>query len=212
MKNKMVRELIIIFLLLVVIVFAMGILFYDSMAEDVEDIIDTQYSSSDEVNEVLEEIKAKGGENLEANTTDSLLKSYSINAEDLSRYASENYYESGKKDPFAETSETIDEHTTTTVQTGNATQSQTSNPLENTEVTNTAVKNMTNAVSNTTSVKEETNTIKNSVNTNTILNSTNTVKNTTTNSVTTNTANKISKDKNESSSTKGTFFEDKNSK
>ena len=203
MKNKIVKELIIIFLLLVVIVFSMGILFYDSMAENVEDIIATQYSSNETVNDVLEEIDEMGGENLKPNTSDSLLKSYSISAEDLSRYASENYYESGKKDPFAETSETIDEHTTTTVQTGTATKSQTSNPIEDTTANTNTVKNTNTTVN----VKNETNTT-NTVNTNTI---TNTIKNTVSTSKT-NTVNNISKDKTESSSTTGTFFENKNSK
>lgn len=110
MKNKIVKELIIIFLLLIVIVFAIGVLFYDSISEDVDEIILTQYESSNAVNEVLKEIEENGGENLKPNTSDSLLKSYSITEEDLLKYASENYYESGKKDPFAENSETIDEH------------------------------------------------------------------------------------------------------
>lgn len=215
MSNKIAKELIIIFLLVVVIVFAMGILFYDSITENVEDIIETQYATSDVVNEVLEEIEAKDGSELKPNTSDSLLKSYSINAEDLTGYASENYYESGKKDPFAESSEKIDEHTTTTIQTGTATESQTSNPI----VEDT--KDNTNSVSNTVKVNNNTNTIKNTVNTNAVKNTTNTMKNTVSNNTNTvinsskdknNTVNNISKDKTESSSSKGTFFEDKNSK
>ena len=200
MKNKMLKEFIIILLLIVVIVFAMGILFYDSITEDVDDIITTQYARSEDVNKVLEEIENKNGENIKPNASDSLLKSYSINAEDLNRYASENYYESGKKDPFAEFSETIDEHTTTTVKTGTATQTQTSNPLEN-----------TNTVSN----KTNTTTNKNSNSVNNVVSNTTNKTNTVTNTVSknkTNTVNTISKDKNESSITTGTFFENKNSK
>ena len=202
MRNKMLKELIIIFLLVLVIVFSMIILFYDSITEDVDEIIATEYTRSEEVNEVLKEIEAKGGEKVKPNTSDSLLKSYSIDAEDLNRYASENYYESGKKDPFAESSEKIEEHTTTTVQTATATQSQTSNPITNT-VTNT----VTTQNNKNDSKINNTNTIKNTVNTS-ITNTTNTVSNNKTNTV-----NTISKDKSESSSsTVGTFFENKNSK
>lgn len=202
MSRKIFKEGIIIFLLIVVIVFTMGILFYDLITEDVEDIVQTQYANSKVVEEVLKDIDDKGGKEVKPNTSDSLLKSYSITADDLNGFASDNYYESGKKDPFAESSEKIDEHITTTVQTGTATNSQTSNPIKNTNtITNS------NTVTSE-EVKKDTNTVKNTVNTNSV--STNTVKNTIKENKT-NTINNISKDKNESSS-KGTFFEDKNSK
>ena len=202
MSNKMFKEIIIIFLLIVVIIFTMRILFYDSITEDVDDIIDVQYATSETVEEVLKEINEKGGNEVKPNTSDSLLKSYSITAEDLTGFASDKYYESGKKDPFAESSEKIDEHVTTTVQTGTATNSQTSNPIKNTNT----IKNSNTVTSE--EVKKDTNTVKNTINTNSV--STNTVKNTIKENKT-NTINNISKDKNESSS-KGTFFEDKNSK
>ena len=202
MSNKMFKEIIIIFLLIVVIIFTMRILFYDSITEDVDDIIDVQYATSETVEEVLKEINEKGGNEVKPNTSDSLLKSYSITAEDLTGFASDKYYESGKKDPFAESSEKIDEHVTTTVQTGTATNSQTSNPIKNTNT----IKNSNTVTSE--EVKKDTNTVKNTINTTSV--STNTVKNTIKENKT-NTINNISKDKNESSS-KGTFFEDKNSK
>ena len=56
MSNKMFKEIIIIFLLIVVIIFTMRILFYDSITEDVDDIIEAQYATSDTVEEVLKEI------------------------------------------------------------------------------------------------------------------------------------------------------------
>lgn len=205
MSNKIFKEGIIIFLLIVVIVFTMGILFYDLITEDVEDIVQTQYANSKAVEEVLKDIEDKGGKEVKPNTSDSLLKSYSITADDLNGFASDNYYESGKKDPFAESSEKIDEHITTTVQTGTATNSQTSNPIKNTNTvtTNDTVKKETNTIK-----EKSENVVKNTVNTNSV--TTNTVKNTVKENKT-NTINNISKDKNESSS-KGTFFEDKNSK
>lgn len=202
MSNKMFKEIIIIFLLIVVIIFTMRILFYDSITEDVDDIIEAQYATSDTVEEVLKEIKENGGNEVKPNTSDSLLKSYSITADDLTGFASDKYYESGKKDPFSESSEKIDEHVTTTVQTGTATNSQTSNPIKNTNTTSNS-----NTVTSV-EVNKDTNTLKNTVNTNSV--TTNTVQNTV-KANKTNTINSISKDKTESSS-KGTFFEDKNSK
>lgn len=210
MSRKIFKEGIIIFLLIVVIVFTMGILFYDLITEDVEDIVQTQYANSKVVEEVLKDIDNKGGKEVKPNTSDSLLKSYSITADDLTGFASDNYYESGKKDPFAESSEKIDEHVTTTVQTGTATNSQTSNPIKNTNtITNSNTVTSEKVKKDTNTVKEKNeNVIKNTVSTNTV--NTNTVKNTIKENKT-NTINNISKDKNESSS-KGTFFEDKNSK
>lgn len=208
MRNKIFKEAIIIFLLIIVIAFAMRILFYDSITEDVDDIIQAQYATSEVVEEVLKDIEEKGGNEIKPNTSDSLLKSYSITADDLTGFATDKYYESGKKDPFAESSEKIDEHTTTTVQTGTATNSQTSNPIKNTNtVNNTSIKNDKNSVEN-----KNVNTVKNTVTTNTVnSNTTNTVKNTVSTNKTNTVVNNISKDKTESSS-KGTFFEDKNSK
>lgn len=205
MRSKIFKEIIIIFLLIVVIVFTMGILFYDFITEDVEDIVQTQYANSKVVEEVIKDIDNKSDKEVKPNTSDSLLKSYSITAEDLTGFASDNYYESGKKDPFAESSEKIDEHITTTVQTGTAINSQTSNPIKNTNTVSTD--NTIKKETNTTKEKNE-NVIKNTVSTNTV--NTNIVKNTIKENKT-NTINNISKDKNESSS-KGTFFEDKYSK
>lgn len=205
MRSKIFKEIIIIFLLIVVIVFTMRILFYDFITEDVEDIVQTQYANSQVVEEVIKDIDNKSDKEVKPNTSDSLLKSYSITAEDLTGFASDNYYESGKKDPFAESSEKIDEHITTTVQTGTAINSQTSNPIKNTNTVSTD--NTIKKETNTTKEKNE-NVIKNTVSTNRV--NTNIVKNTIKENKT-NTINNISKDKNESSS-KGTFFEDKYSK
>ena len=214
MSNKIFKETIIIFLLIVVIIFAMRILFYDSITEDVDDIIEAQYASSEAVEEVLNDIKEKGGEEVKPNTADSLLKSYSITPDDLTGFASDKYYERGKKDPFAESSEKIEQYVTTTVETGTATNSQTSNPIKNTNtISDTYIKNETDVEKEDNNNK---NIIKNTINTNSII--TNTEKNKksimTKNTVSikqTNTINKISKDK-EVGSSKGTFFEDKNLK
>jgi len=176
------------------------------MSVDVDEVVSIEYETDSTVNEVLAEIQENSGVDLKNTSSNSLLKSYSINEEDLTIYASDNSYESGKKDPFAESSETIEEHTTTTVQTGTATQTQTSNPIKNTNT----VSNQTSTV--TTNSNKNTNTVsKNNTVSNTTVNKTNTVTNSVSNNKTNN-VNTISKDKNESSITTGTFFENKNSK
>lgn len=187
MNNKIVKEALIIVLLILVILFAVGILFYDCMSADVDKVVSVEYETDSNVNEVLTEIEANSGVDVKNSNSNSLLKSYSINAEDLSIYASENSYESGKKDPFAESSETIDSFVTTTTKGGTATNSQTSNKITKTEdekenkTTNPPVNTVTSAGTKTES--------KDKVVNNTVVNN---VKN--------------------SSSTTGTFFENKNSK
>lgn len=111
MKN--IKELFIILLLFIVIIFAFGILFYDSLSSKNGEISSVEYMQTDETKAVLEEIQEKSGVDIQEETQDTLLKSYSINKEDLNMYANDNNYESGKKDPFAEESETVEEFTTT---------------------------------------------------------------------------------------------------
>ena len=123
MKSKILKEVFIITLLVIVIVFTLGILFYDSISIGSKPVSSVQYEASSEVEKVLNEIQESSGTDI--NEKDSLLKSYTINKDDLNVYANENYYESGKKDPFAENSEDVEveETTTTTITNKNNTES-----------------------------------------------------------------------------------------
>ena len=108
MNKKMLKEAIIIILLLILIIFAMVVLFYDSITENADVISNVDYETSETVKEVLKQIEENEEDNnIKESASTSLLKSYSIGAEDLSNYVSGNYYESGKTDPFAKTEETI---------------------------------------------------------------------------------------------------------
>lgn len=180
MNNKILKEILIIALLCVVVLFCLGILFYDTMAVDDKNIESVSYTTSQNVNDVLTEIQSNSGVDIKNQDSSSLLKSYSIGKEELEIYASDKSYESGKKDPFAEYSETIDQVVTTTTRGGTTSPSQAGNPVSTTE-----------------NKKDEiTEVLKNGV--------TNTVQN------------EVAKEKVEnktvSSSTVGTFFENKNSK
>lgn len=184
MNHKMVRESLIIILLFIVILFAIGILFYDAIPASQEQITSVQYSTEQNVNDVLQEIQANSG--VKNNNSSSLLKSYSVNANDLNFFASDKSYESGKKDPFAENSETVEQVVTTTSKGGNVSNSQSANKYVENPFNNNIQKN---TVTNTTVVNKETNIVKNDkTNLETITNKT------------------------ESSSTTGTFFEKENSK
>lgn len=130
MKSKILKEVFIIILLVIVIVFTLGILFYDSISIGSKPVSSVQYEASSEVEKVLNEIQESSGTDI--NEKDSLLKSYTINKDDLNVYANENYYESGKKDPFAENSEDVEVEETTTT---------TSTNKNNTESNNTYIAN-----------------------------------------------------------------------
>lgn len=130
MKSKILKEVFIIILLVIVIVFTLGILFYDSISIGSKPVFSVQYEASSEVEKVLNEIQESSGTDI--NEKDSLLKSYTINKDDLNVYANENYYESGKKDPFAENSEDVEVEETTTT---------TSTNKNNTESNNTYIAN-----------------------------------------------------------------------
>lgn len=130
MKSKILKEVFIIILLVIVIVFTLGILFYDSISIGSKPVSSVQYEASSEVEEVLNEIQESSGTDI--NEKDSLLKSYTINKDDLNVYANENYYESGKKDPFADNSEDVEVEETTTT---------TSTNKNNTESNNTYIAN-----------------------------------------------------------------------
>ena len=200
MGSKIAKEIFIIVLLLIVVLFTIGILFYEFIPSKNENISSSKYTPTDKVVATLAEIQENGGiDYSKGDNTNSLLKSYSINKSDLSGYQSENYYESGKKDPFAEYSESVAEEVI-------------KEPKVNT-VDNNKVKDK-NTVSNTVTKKEP--------------NTTNTVTNTTTNN-TTNTSSSSSeslteylknknknttKDQNktDNNSSTGIYFEKKDSK
>ena len=205
MNKKLVKELFIIALLSIVVIFILGILFYDYIPID-HKITSVKYVADENVVSTIDEIKSNSGEDITQDKNDSLLQSYTIDKDDLSGYASDNSYESGKVDPFAEDSEPVDEKVTMHKVNGITTNSQNAN-VKNT-VKKETVKNIVNTVvnktntTNTTNTSKTTNTTKNETVKNTVKNET--AKNTVKNEVAKNTV------KNESST--GKFFEKPNSK
>lgn len=138
MNSKILREIIIILLLIIVIIFAFGVLFYDCISADRDSIYSVEYVTDNNTNEVLGEIQKNSGVDIENESSASILKSYSIGEEELYIYETQKSYESGKKDPFAESSESVKEVVTTTETTVTVPNSQTNNYVTGNEISNTS--------------------------------------------------------------------------
>lgn len=105
MKNKFLKEGIILILLLVVILFTIGMLFYDfwPTKSDFEELkyIDESVLVDENLNDSYINFDNTSSE-------ESLVKSYTIDKNSLNVYEKENSYKSGKKDPFSEVSDPVD--------------------------------------------------------------------------------------------------------
>ena len=134
--TKIIREIFIILFICMIVIFTIVLLFYDCIPHKNETIESIEYVADKKVTETIKEIEANNSSDVVSDKDDSLLKSYSIGKDDLNEFVSENYYETGKKDPFAEYSTSVEEEaikTVTTVTTGNSTNVQ----AENKKVENT---------------------------------------------------------------------------
>jgi hypothetical protein len=107
--KSLVKELFIGVLLLMVIVFTLGILFYDSMPNNKATPTSITYTADTAVTTTIQQIseeKANSTSNSSSSSNSSgldigsVIASYSIGSTDLSTYAQRKTYESGKVDPF----------------------------------------------------------------------------------------------------------------
>ena len=204
MNKKLVKELFIVALLAIVVIFILGILFYDYIPIE-QKITSVKYVPDENVTATINEIKSNSGEDITDDKQDSLLQSYTIDKDELSNY--DDSYESGKVDPFAEDSDPVDEKTTTkktnvvtnTYQSGKV--ENVKNNITNTSKTNTAKNDKTNTTKQNTAVK------------NNKTNTTNTTNTTKTNTVSsTNTVKDVVKNTVKNETTTGKFFENQYSK
>ena len=108
--KALVKELFIGVLLLMVVIFTLGILFYDSMPNNKSASTSITYTADATVTTTIQEItEEKANSSSSSSSSDasgldigSVLASYSIGSTDLSEFASRKTYESGKVDPFAD--------------------------------------------------------------------------------------------------------------
>ena len=211
MNKKLVKELFIVALLAIVVIFILGILFYDYIPVE-QKITSVKYVPDENVTATINEIKSNSGEDITDDKQDSLLQSYTIDKDELSNY--DDSYESGKVDPFAEDSDPVDEKTTTkktnvitnTYQSGKVENVKTNNT--NTSKTNTAKNDKTNTTKQNT-VKQNTAVKNNKTNT---TNTTNTTKTNTNTVSSTNTVKDVVKNTVKNETTTGKFFENQYSK
>lgn len=107
--KSLVKELFIGVLLLMVVVFTLGILFYDSMPNNKATPTSITYTADTAVTTTIQQIseeKANSTSNSSSSSNSSgldigsVIASYSIGSTDLSTYAQRKTYESGKVDPF----------------------------------------------------------------------------------------------------------------
>lgn len=167
MKSKLAKELLILALLLVVILFVLFVLLYDFVPGKKESIKSVEYVAENTVSEVLDEIKENTGVDVQKKDSETPLKSYSVESEDLNVYASENSYESGKSNPFDEEAKPAEEiHRTVTNQ--NTSSSKKEEPKQEvkqekkeTTTVNTSVANTTETTS--TNISKADNTKSNTV-------------------------------------------------
>lgn len=129
------KELFIMALLIMIVVFMVGIIFYEYMPNNKTVPEPITYSTASTTTTVLQEIAATASDTSSSSDsieTQSIIKSYSIGTKELSTAASKQSYTSGKTDPFAEytgttsttNGNTTDTNTTTTTTTqGNSSNS-----------------------------------------------------------------------------------------
>lgn len=210
MNSGFGREIFILILLFIVIIFTLIVLLYDFLpGKKVEEINSAQYISDNLVIEdVLKEIKESTGVDVKGKDSDVPLKSYSIEAKDLNMYASENSYESGKSDPFSENSNPAEEITRLAPKSSNTVEVQLPNTLSN---------NIVSSNTNTVTKENNVNLVKKNETTksnNGAINSTNIVANSSVNNLvkSNTTLSNTTVNNTKSSTTTGVYFEEKDTK
>lgn len=111
MKKNIAKELLIIVLLFSVIFFTVVILFYDCFPFSDDRIKSIEYQADEKIKNTIEEVEEKSTVVTEE-SSNTVLKTYSVDKADLTAYNGEEY-ETGKQNPFEETSNEIEETVTT---------------------------------------------------------------------------------------------------
>lgn len=101
---KVAKEIFIMALLLMIVVFMIGLVFYEYMPNNKVIPGAVSYSADSATTKILQEIAATSTSSDDdgSGVDDILLQSYSIGQQELSTAASKHSYTSGKTNPFAE--------------------------------------------------------------------------------------------------------------
>lgn len=144
--KSLAKELFIIALLVMIVVFTIGIIFYQYMPNNKTVPEPITYTADSSTTAVLQEIKAATDDATGDSESESIIKSYSIGSKDLSAAALRQSYTSGKTDPFAEvpkdnsnttTGNTVASTNTTNTNSTTTNNTTTSTPAQNTGATGT---------------------------------------------------------------------------
>lgn len=137
------KELFIMALLLMIVVFMIGMIFYQYMPNNKTVPEPVTYTADSTTTAVLQEIAVLSSESEEGSSEpESIIKSYSIGAKELSTAAARKSYTSGKTDPFAEYK--VEEQNANTVgntTTNNSSSSSTQSATQNLSSTGTFFEN-----------------------------------------------------------------------
>lgn len=129
MTNKLAKELLIIVLLFAVLIFTISILFYDCFPFSEDRVKSIEYQADEKVKATMSEVEEKSV--ISEDELNKTLKTYTVDKADLTVYSGEEV-EAGKKDPFAEVSEPVEEVVTTETTEGETSKSNSFNSSENT--------------------------------------------------------------------------------
>ena len=110
MSNKLAKELLIVVLLFSALIFTVSILFYDCLPFSEERVNSIEYQADEKVKTTMAEVEQKSM--ISEDEPNKILKTYTVDKADLTVYSGEQV-DAGKKDPFAEVSEPVEEAITT---------------------------------------------------------------------------------------------------
>lgn len=135
------KELFIMALLLMIVVFMIGMIFYQYMPNNKTVPEPVTYTADSTTTAVLQEIAILSSESAEGSSEpESIIKSYSIGTKELSTAAARKSYTSGKTDPFAEykvEEQNINNTTENTTTNNNSSSSSTQGTTQNSSSTGT---------------------------------------------------------------------------
>lgn len=151
-KKGLTKEIIIFLLLAILIILVMAVALYDFIPANVA-IPDTiTYGADAETTSIKQEIAYTNGGDLTGTASDeelvTSLKSYSIEASDLTVYSQKNLYNSGNSNPFDEYVEEEKTESSGTTNTNTQTTNQTTSSASNT-TTNSTTNTTTNSTTGT---------------------------------------------------------------
>lgn len=145
MVKSIIREVIIMLLLLIAIILALGVLFYDYIPANKQVPSIASYTTSEEIQAELEE---------EITEEETVLVTYEITASDLKTYEKTSDYTKGKVNPFSTyETETSDENNVTNTSETNSTNTNTSSSTNSSTTSNTTSNTSSNTYYNSTGTK-----------------------------------------------------------